>query len=147
MLAQISQHHGGRDRPAIAKLSGRHRFLIMGIWVASDGFGLAWLRDLLDHRLKSVEEIASVLQLPVLGALPYFSDQPEKGAAGRLVMLAPRSAAAESFRTLRTALHFGLAGRDDVKAIVVTSPSPGDENPRLPVIWRSRWPRLISAFY
>jgi capsular exopolysaccharide synthesis family protein len=90
------------------------------------GFGLAWLRDLLDHRLKSVEEIASVLQLPVLGALPYFTDQPEKVAAGRLVVLAPRSAAAESFRTLRTALHFGLAGRDDVKAIVVTSPSPGD---------------------
>jgi RNA polymerase sigma-70 factor (ECF subfamily) len=33
--------------------------------------------------------------------------------------------AAESVRTLRTALHFGLAGRES-KAIVVTSPSPGD---------------------
>jgi capsular exopolysaccharide synthesis family protein len=89
------------------------------------GFGLAWLRDLMDHRLKSVEEIASVLQLPVLGALPYFAEQPDKAAAGRLVALAPRSGPAEAVRTLRTALHFGLADKD-IKSIVITSPSPGD---------------------
>jgi capsular exopolysaccharide synthesis family protein len=89
------------------------------------GFGLSWLRELLDHRLRSVEEIAAVLQLPVLGALPHFGDKQEQSQAGRLVSLTPRSSAAEAFRTLRTALHFGLAGRD-VKVIVVTSPSPGD---------------------
>jgi succinoglycan biosynthesis transport protein ExoP len=86
---------------------------------------LAWLRDLLDSRLRSVEEIAAVLQLPVLGAVPYFGDRQEASQAGRLVTLSPRSTAAESIRTLRTALHFGLAVRD-VKAIVVTSPSPSD---------------------
>lgn len=102
------------------------RFLASGILAGGlVGFGLAWLRDLLDHRLKSVEEIASVLQLPVLGALPYFGDKQEPAQAGRLVALSPRSRAAESVRTLRTALHFGLAGRD-VKAILVTSPSQGD---------------------
>ncbi len=104
----------------------RKRFLASGIFAgALLGFGLAWLRDLLDHRLKSVEEIASVLQLPVLGALPFFGDKQEKSQTGRLVALTPRSVAAESVRTLRTALHFGLAGRD-AKVIVVTSPSPGD---------------------
>jgi capsular exopolysaccharide synthesis family protein len=41
-------------------------------------------------------------------------------------MANPRSAAAEAVRTLRTALHFGFAGSEDVKAIVVTSPSAGD---------------------
>jgi len=102
------------------------RFVASGILAGGlIGFGLAWLRDLLDHRLKSVEEIASVLQLPVLGALPYFGDAQEKSQMGRLVALTPRSIAAEAVRTLRTALHFGLAGRD-VKCIVVTSPSPGD---------------------
>ena len=105
----------------------RSRFLIMGILGGGlVGFGLAWLRDLLDHRLKSVEEIASVLQLPVLGALPHFGDNQEKASVGRLVMLTPRAGAAEAVRTLRTALHFGFAGGDDVKTIVVTSPSPGD---------------------
>jgi polysaccharide biosynthesis transport protein len=104
----------------------RSRFLASGILAGGLlGFGLAWLRDLLDHRLKSVEEIASVLQLPVLGALPYFGDKAETSQIGRLVALSPRSIAAESVRTLRTALHFGLAGRD-VKAIVITSPSAGD---------------------
>jgi capsular exopolysaccharide synthesis family protein len=102
------------------------RFLASGLLAGGlIGFGLAWLRDLLDHRLKSVDEIASVLQLPVLGALPYFGDKQETSQIGRLVALSPRSIAAESIRTLRTALHFGLAGRE-VKAIVVTSPSPGD---------------------
>jgi capsular exopolysaccharide synthesis family protein len=104
----------------------RSRFLATGLLAgALLGFGLAWLRDFLDHRLRSVEEIASVLQLPVLGALPYFGDKASKSRAGQLVALAPRSTSAEAVRTLRTALHFGLAGRD-VKAVLVTSPSPGD---------------------
>ena len=102
----------------------RARFLGTGILLGGlAGFGLAWLRDLLDHRLRSVEEIAAVLQLPVLGAMPYFGDKQEASQAGRLVALSPRSTAAESVRTLRTALHFGLAA-SDVKTIVVTSPSP-----------------------
>jgi capsular exopolysaccharide synthesis family protein len=102
------------------------RFLASGLLAGGLlGFGLAWLRELLDHRLRSVEEIASFLQLPVLGALPHCGDKQDQSQAGRLVALAPRSSAAEAFRTLRTAVHFGLAGRD-VKVIVVTSPSPGD---------------------
>ena len=104
----------------------RSRFFASGLLGGGlIGFGLAWLRELLDHRLRSVEEIAAVLQLPVLGALPHFGDKQDQSQAGRLVALTPRSSAAEAFRTLRTALHFGLAGRD-VKVIVVTSPSPGD---------------------
>jgi capsular exopolysaccharide synthesis family protein len=104
----------------------RSRFLTMGILAgALVGFGLVWLRELLDHRLRSVEEIASVLQLPVIGALPYFGDRSSKSQTGQLVALSPRSTSAEAVRTLRTALHFGLTGRD-VKAILVTSPSPGD---------------------
>jgi capsular exopolysaccharide synthesis family protein len=67
-----------------------------------------------------------VLQLSVLGALPHFGTEGEKQAAGRLVMLAPRSPAAEAIRTLRTALHFGFAGSEDLRAIVITSPTPGD---------------------
>lgn len=102
------------------------RFLGVGLMLGGlAGGGLAWLRNLLDHRLKSVEEISSVLQLPVLGALPHFDSFRRKGQAGRIVALSPRSTSAEAVRTLRTALHFGLAGNDS-KIFVVTSPSPGD---------------------
>jgi succinoglycan biosynthesis transport protein ExoP len=112
--------------PGVLSYPTPSRFLAGGIFLGGlVGFGLAWLRDLLDHRMKSVEEIADVLQLPVLGALPFFGLQKEKSQAGRLVALTPRSTAAESFRTLRTALHFGFVG-EDVKIIVLTSPSPGD---------------------
>lgn len=104
----------------------RTRFLATGILGGVLlGFGLAWLRDLLDHRLRSVEEIASALQLPVIGALPFFGEKASKSQAGQMVALAPRSRSAEAVRTLRTALHFGLAGRD-VKCVLITSPSPGD---------------------
>jgi capsular exopolysaccharide synthesis family protein len=130
----LSQETAGMNvsilEPAVASTQPSYpvpsRFLASGVLAGGLlGFGLAWLRDLLDHRLKSVDEIASVLQLPVLGALPYFGDKQENSQIGRLVALSPRSIAAESVRTLRTALHFGLAGHDS-KVIVVTSPSPGD---------------------
>src|SRR5262249_19450449 len=110
----------------IASFPDRKRFLAAGILGGGlVGFGLAWLRDLLDHRLRSAEEIASVLQLSVLGALPYFGEKQGAAQAGRLIAEFPRSTAAESIRTLRTALHFGLAGAE-TKIIVVTSPSPSD---------------------
>ncbi|TWU25785.1 polysaccharide biosynthesis tyrosine autokinase [Bythopirellula polymerisocia] len=108
----------------------RTRFLgVGGLLGGLVGFGLAWLRNLMDHRLKSIDEIAQVLQLPVLGALPLSSeranDRKGRSAIGTVLLTHPRSTAAEAFRTLRTAIHFGLA-RDDAKIICVTSPSPGD---------------------
>ncbi|QDS96944.1 polysaccharide biosynthesis tyrosine autokinase [Adhaeretor mobilis] len=102
------------------------RFLAIGALLGGlTGFGLAWLRDLMDHRLKSIEEIAATLQLPVLGALPLSAGKDDRHETGRVVLTHPRSMAAESFRTLRTAIHFGLT-RDDAKVIAITSPSPGD---------------------
>jgi succinoglycan biosynthesis transport protein ExoP len=92
------------------------------------GFGLAWLRNMLDQRLKSIEEIASVMQLPVIGAVPLVtgsrSRDGDRNVGGRVVALQPRSIAAEAIRTLRTALYFGLGG--DSKTYLVTSPAPGD---------------------
>ena len=102
------------------------RFLALGSLLGGMfGFALAWLRDLMDHRLKSVEEISNTLQLPVLGALPLSNGGDDRHEIGRIVLTKPRSMAAESFRTLRTAIHFGLT-RDEAKVIAITSPSPGD---------------------
>jgi succinoglycan biosynthesis transport protein ExoP len=117
--------------PAIAatipSYPNRPRFLTIGIVAgALSGFGLAWLRDVLDHRLRSVDEVADALQLPVLGVLPHFGSLRDKSQVGRLVANAPRCSVAEAVRTLRTALHFGFNGGADAKTIAVTSPSPGD---------------------
>ena len=102
------------------------RFLALGSLLGGlFGFGLAWLRDLLDHRLKSVEEITATLQLPVLGALPLSAAKGGRHEIGRVLLTEPRSIAAESFRTLRTAIHFGLT-RNDARVITVTSPASGD---------------------
>ncbi len=104
----------------------RSRFLAGGMLLgAAVGFGLGWLRDLLDHRLRSIDEIASVLQLPILGALPHFGDKAGPAQAGQLFHLTPRSPAAEAVRTLRTAIHFGLGGRE-TRVIAITSPLQGD---------------------
>ena len=101
-------------------------FVAVGAFLGGlSGFGLAWLRDLLDHRLKSIDEITATMQLPVLGALPLSAERDNRQLTGRVVIEKPRSVAAEAFRTLRTAIHFGLT-RDEAKVIAVTSPSPGD---------------------
>jgi succinoglycan biosynthesis transport protein ExoP len=112
--------------PTIPSYPVHSQFLAAGIFLGGlTGLGLAWLRDLLDHRIRTIEEMGEVLQLPVLGALPYFGDGRGAAQAGQLVATSPRSMAAETVRTLRTAIHFGLGGAQS-KTIAVTSPSPGD---------------------
>ncbi|MBX3432829.1 MAG: polysaccharide biosynthesis tyrosine autokinase [Pirellulales bacterium] len=102
------------------------RFIgIGGLLGSLIGFGLGWLRNLLDHRLKSADEIADALQLPVLGALPLAPGVKDRAEAGMILVNSPRSSLSESIRTLRTAFHFGLGGAD-ARVICITSPSPGD---------------------
>ncbi len=113
-------------QPGYLSYPNRQKFLGMGVaFGALIGFGLAWLRDLLDHRLRSIDEIAEVMQLPIVGAIPQMAGEKSRQTAGQLVVHQPRSIAAEAVRTMRTGLHFGLDGAD-VKIVTVTSPSPGD---------------------
>ena len=104
----------------------RAQFLSIGVLLGGlVGFGLTWLRDLMDSRLKSIEEIVATLQLPVLGTLSLAGGREERATTGKILLTSPRSVASEAFRTLRTAIHFGLT-RDEAKIIAITSPSPGD---------------------
>ncbi|HEX6491821.1 MAG TPA: Wzz/FepE/Etk N-terminal domain-containing protein, partial [Gaiellaceae bacterium] len=69
------------------------------------GLALAFLRDTLDTRVRSAEEVGDRLSLPLLARLP---EPPRRfRRENRLVMLAdPASAEAEAFRMLRTNLDF-----------------------------------------
>ncbi len=93
------------------------------------GVGLAFLLDNLDTTLKSKECVSRYLGLNLLGYVPEI---PELSGARRqhsraaLAMLRhPRSAAAEAFRSVRTALSFSVAAQD-VNHVMVTSASPSE---------------------
>jgi capsular exopolysaccharide synthesis family protein len=89
------------------------------------GAGLALLRDRLDGRMRSVEEIQTVIGLPILGVVPQMTGRRTAVARAMTVHLDPRSAVAEAYRTIRTAVYFGADG-SRCSTILVTSPESGD---------------------
>ena len=89
------------------------------------GAGLALLRDRMDGRMRSVEEIQTVIGLPILGVVPAMSGRRTAVARAMTVHLDPRSVVAEAYRTVRTAVYFG-AGTNRCRTILMTSPEPGD---------------------
>jgi polysaccharide biosynthesis transport protein len=112
--------------------------LVIGLMM---GLGGAMLREMLEQRLRSAEEISNLLSLPVLGSVPTIIlkgsalvpswSQQERvserllNECGQVMHLQPRSDVAEAFRTIRTAIYFGMSGRP-AKTILITSPSRGD---------------------
>jgi succinoglycan biosynthesis transport protein ExoP len=89
------------------------------------GVGFALLRDKLDHRVRSPEEIAALLGLPVVGIVPHMKRGLTPLARAQAVHWDPMSEVSEAYRAVRTAVHFGVpAGQS--RTIVVTSPTPGD---------------------
>ena len=96
--------------------------LVLGLLL---GAGLAFLRDWLDHRLRSSEEMARVLDAPVLGVLPHFKDFKDISRAGQRVHDEPSSFTAEAYRSVRTAVYFNAESRE-AKTLIITSPMSGD---------------------
>ena len=96
--------------------------LLIGIVFAG---GLAFVRDRMDQRLRSMEEISAALGLPALGVIPSMSRREGPAIRGKKAYLDSRSVWAETYRTMRTAVLFS-----DTKAksrtILVTSPQAGD---------------------
>ncbi len=91
------------------------------------GLAAALLRDRLDQRLRSVEEIPSLLEgAAILGVVPRLNRRAPVFEIGRETALRPRSGVAEAFRTIRTAIYFGSTDSTLVRTILVTSPTPGD---------------------
>ena len=111
-MEAVAASKGALVRPATgAGLSANHVVrnglfgFVLGLFTA---VGLAFLRDALDRRVRSAEEIAGRLQLRLLGRVP----RPPRAArrADELVMLAePEGPHAEGFRMLRMSLEFVTA--------------------------------------
>ena len=89
------------------------------------GCGYGIVRDKLDGRVRSADEIAAVLGLPVIGAIPRMKRGLTALARSQAAHWDPMSDVAEAYRAVRTAVHFGVpAGQ--ARTIVITSPTPGD---------------------
>lgn len=87
--------------------------------------GLALLREEMDQRLRSVEDVSAVLEIPILGTMPSLSQKQSITLRGQKVRYDPKSSWAEACRTIRTAVFFG-APKAMAKTILVTSPTPAD---------------------
>ncbi len=90
------------------------------------GAGLACARDFADDRFRTLAAIRTAAGAPVLGAIPAIPAAVAASAAdrGQVVHFDPFGDASESYRTLRTALQFGMPAR--TKTLLVTSPVAGD---------------------
>ncbi|MCP4707870.1 MAG: polysaccharide biosynthesis tyrosine autokinase [Planctomycetes bacterium] len=95
--------------------------LVLGLIL---GFTLALLNDWRSHCFHSAEEISAVTGVPVLGTIPAMNGQESVTSSGRMVSLYPTSPVSEAFRSLRTALHFGLP-KQDSKILLITSATAG----------------------
>lgn len=88
------------------------------------GVGVSFLREQLNDRLRSADEVAEITGLPLLARLP-LDDETVKGAGGVAVIERPNSLLAEAVRSMRTSIQY-LGVDQPIKLIVVTSSLPGE---------------------
>jgi len=111
------------DKPSSPK---KDRYMAIALFLGLMlGCGLALLRDWVDQRLRTAEEISIVLGVPVLGVVPSMSRRQSIVARGQKVYRDSSSRAAEAYRTIRTAVFFGVP-KGEAKTILVTSPAAAD---------------------
>lgn len=98
--------------------------MVLGVLVGS---GFACMHDWMDQRIRSADEVTEIIGLPVLGMVPTMleTDAAARANSGRKVHLDSGSDISEAYRTLRTAIFFGMPEKK-VKTILFTSPQPGD---------------------
>jgi succinoglycan biosynthesis transport protein ExoP len=97
----------------------------LGVFVGlALGVGLAFLRERLDDRIHRREALEDAAGAPVLSVIPKVQGWRKKSWAELPAAKAPKGAAAEAYRTIRTNLLF--MAKDGLKTIAVTSPGAGE---------------------
>ena len=89
------------------------------------GGGLALLRDWLDFRLRSADEVSAFLGIPVLGVIPTMDDVQTIAARSQKAWLQFKPIVAESYRKIRIAILPETVA-NKTKAVNVTSTVHGD---------------------
>ena len=83
--------------------------------------GLVMLIEYLDRSLKTSEEVARLLPIPVLGEIHHTSNGSR--SKGLITVTEPVSPAAEAYRTLRTNIRFTIVD-NPLKTLLITSAEP-----------------------
>jgi tyrosine-protein kinase len=89
------------------------------------GFSIALLIEYLDDRIRTTEDAAQMLMLPVLGGITRFGKKNDPYPKRLITELPARSPAAEGYRTVRTNLIFS-EGDEGKGVFVVTSANPAE---------------------
>jgi capsular exopolysaccharide synthesis family protein len=87
------------------------------------GCAIVYVLDVMDDRFDSPEELQAQLGVPVLAIVRELQSLPADGLDSVQAFVAPDSADAEAFRTLRTAITLNSTGTD---RILISSSEPGD---------------------
>lgn len=84
------------------------------------GFALAALLERVDRRVRTVEELEKLFELPVLARIPR-----SRALAGGSLSEMLQAPEAEAFRNLRTNLHYFNVDRG-LESVMIASPEPAD---------------------
>lgn len=88
------------------------------------GTGFVMAQEWHDKRLRSPHDIAGVLEVPVLGSVPRMPHFLSISDRGQIVHFDSTAEAAESYRAVRTTIHFSPSR--DARTLLVTSPASGE---------------------
>ena len=116
--ARIIDSAYGSDRPVSPRRS--LIYLIALILGAIIPFGIFYLREVLDTKVRTRREIEEAISAPFLGDIPRANG---KSANGIVVKEEGRDAVSESFRMLRANMNF-MAVNDIVQVVMLTSSIP-----------------------
>ena len=107
-----------RPRPKVNLLLGLLSGLILGL-------ALAFLREALDKKVKSSDDLEKLTGLPILGMIPRVSKSKMKKQLDMIAVKMPQAPAAEAYRILATNIRLMFrAGEDHV--MLITSVNSGE---------------------
>jgi len=107
-----------RPRPKLNMIIGLFSGLLLGL-------ALAFLRDTLDHSIKSPEELERFSGLPVIGMIPRITKSSIKKNLSLISIKSPQSFIAEAYRITSTNIRF-MVNPQDKHVMLITSAKPGE---------------------